>query len=108
VLLDLQLREEEGYVQSRWNMVGELYGLPWKPKIDVNGRTKFWFRKGTDVCVDDTVKDDSDRCKSSLPSFVVYFYDEEWEMLAGKVLLQLITPAGTIRNSSLKTDVRQG
>lgn len=67
------------YVESRWNMVGELNRLPWRPKIDVIGRTKFWFRKTTD-------------------GLRVYFYDECWEIPAGKALLQLITPAGTIQN----------
>jgi len=77
-LLDIELCE--GFVQTRWNMVGELKALPWKPRIDVIGRTKFWF-------------DDKD--------YRVYFYDEQWEIPAGKALLQLITPAGTIPNSSV-------
>jgi hypothetical protein len=74
-LLDISVTED--YVESRWNMVGDLTGLPWKPRIDVIGRTKFWYRKelnGGDLRV--------------------YFYDECWEMPAGKALLQLITPAG--------------
>jgi len=74
-LLDISVTED--YVESRWNMVGDLTGLPWKPRIDVIGRTKFWYRKelnGGDL--------------------QVYFYDECWEMPAGKALLQLITPAG--------------
>ena len=29
-----------------------------------------------------------------------YFYDEEWKIPAGKALLQLVTPAGTISNGS--------
>jgi len=77
-LLGIELCDD--YVQTRWNMVGELKALPWKPRIDVIGRTKFWF--------------DSDNGNR------VYFYDEEWEIPAGRALLQIITPAGTIPNSS--------
>ena len=85
-LLDITLNEEEGYVQSRWNMVGMLDGLPWKPKIDVIGRTRFWYKQvgGKDDGSDGGVR--------------IYFYDEIWEMPAGRALLQLVTPADTIRN----------
>lgn len=79
-LLDISVTDD--YVESRWNMVGDLTGLPWKPKIDVIGRTKFWFRdnQGTGL--------------------QVYFYDEAWEMPAGKALLQLITPGGKTPGTS--------
>jgi len=81
-LLDISLNKEEGYVQSRWNMVGDLTGLPWKPRIDVIGRTKFWYNAHN---TDEGVR--------------VRFYDEEWEMPAAKALLQLVTKAGTISSS---------
>lgn len=42
-LSDIILNEEEGYIKTRWNMVSELNVLPWRPRIDVNGRTKFWY-----------------------------------------------------------------
>lgn len=84
ILLDIQATPD--YVETRWNMVGELNALFWKPKIDVIGRTKFWF------------KEDS---SSSSPSLQVYKYDEEWEIPAYQALLQLVTPAGTFPNSSL-------
>ena len=77
-LIDIELCD--GYVQTRWNMIGELKTLPWKPRIDVIGRTKFWFEEG-------------------MEGWRVYFYDEEWEIPAGRALLQIITPAGTIPNS---------
>jgi Uncharacterized conserved protein (DUF2358) len=77
-LLSIEMTSD--FVQSRWNMVGNLTGLPWKPRIDVIGRTKFWFRSTNEN------------------EFRVYFYDECWEMPAAKALLQLITPAGTISN----------
>ena len=31
-LLDIAINEKENYVQSQWNMVGELDLLPWKPR----------------------------------------------------------------------------
>mmetsp|Transcript_36329 Transcript_36329/g.54229 ORF Transcript_36329/g.54229 Transcript_36329/m.54229 type:complete len:202 (-) Transcript_36329:1327-1932(-) len=85
-LLDISLNEDENYVQSRWRMIGELTTLPWKPKIDVIGRTKFWYRRASGDDINGGVQ--------------VYFYDEEWEIPAGKALLQLVTPAGTISNGS--------
>lgn len=81
LLLSINLGDEQ-YVQTRWNMVGALTALPWKPRIDVIGRTKFWFRS----------------------NHRVWSYDEEWELTAWKALLQLVTPAGTIPNSEETTD----
>ena len=80
-LLDITLNEEDKYVQTRWNMLGDLSALPWKPAIDVIGRTKFWYREAEG-------------------GYKVYFYDEEWELPAGKALLQLVVPKGTIANKS--------
>jgi hypothetical protein len=99
-LLDIQLTPE--YVQTRWNMVGELSALPWKPKIDVIGRTKFWYRQSADAD-DDTTATSEPTTASTADSgkgYQVFLYDEEWEIPAAKALLQLVTPAGTIRNSS--------
>ena len=45
ILLDIRLNEEESFVETRWNMVGSLNRLPWRPKLDVIGRTKFWYEK---------------------------------------------------------------
>jgi hypothetical protein len=82
-LLEINVNVKDAYVQSRWNMVGTLTGLPWKPKIDVIGRTKFWYRK----------QNGNNR------GFQVYFYDEQWEISPRNALLQLVTPAGTIGNT---------
>jgi hypothetical protein len=79
-LLDIQLHPE--FVETRWNMVGELNGLFWKPKIDVIGRTKFWFRQDDEI-------------------LQVFEYDEKWEIPAYQALLQLVSPAGTFPNTTL-------
>ena len=68
-LLDIQLYDN--YIQTRWNMIGTLSRLPWKPKIDVIGKTKFWYQNDTNQ---------------------IYFYDEIWEIPANQALLQLVTP----------------
>ena len=81
-LLEISNNDQEGYIETRWNMIGELNALPWKPKVDVIGRTKFWYKSDDEK---DVVQ--------------VYFYDEKWEIPAGLALLQFITPANTIANS---------
>jgi len=85
ILLDISLNEEEQYVETRWNMLGKLDRLIWRPKIDVIGKTKFWYKEIIDGEEEKT--------------YQVYFYDEMWEIPAGLALLQLITPAGTIANT---------
>ena len=78
------------YVETRWNMVGSLTASPWffwKPKIDVIGRTKFWYRR-------------EEAREGEESGYRVYFYDESWEIAAWKALLQIITPAGTFPSSS--------
>ena len=86
-LLSITLNDKEKYVETRWNMVGELNRLFWKPRIDVIGRTKFWYQEK---------KEEED----GQMYYQVYFYDEEWEIPAGLALLQLVTKAGTIANTS--------
>ncbi|KAL7461448.1 hypothetical protein ACHAXS_001869, partial [Conticribra weissflogii] len=88
-LLSIANEKEKGYVETRWNMIGELDALPWKPRIDVIGRTKFWYGGKNDV----------ENEIGSRP-VQVHFYDELWEIPAGWALLQLVTPAGTIANSN--------
>ena len=91
-LLDIQMNEEKGYIESRWNMYGQLSVLPWKPCINVIGKTKFWYRDST-VGEEANEEEDIGDDESALR---VYFYDEQWEMPALRALLQLVTPAGTI------------
>jgi hypothetical protein len=91
-LLDITLNVDDSYIQTRWNMVGELDKLFWKPKIDVIGRTKFWYQTSYGRAEDDA---EEAMCQ-------VYFYDEKWEIPAGLALLQLVTKAGTINNTGEK------
>ena len=90
-LLNIALNEKEQYVETRWNMVGTFNTLFWKPKIDVIGRTKFWYNEEdyANMNVGEEGK----------TYYQVYFYDEMWEIPAGMALLQLITPAGTVPNT---------
>jgi hypothetical protein len=88
ILLDIQSYEK--YIETRWNMVGTLSKLPWKPRIDVIGKTKFWYNNNNN--------NNSDMFDSS-SSYRIYFYDEIWEIPANQALLQLITPEGTIPNT---------
>jgi len=90
--------DEAVYVETRWNMVGSLTASPWlfwKPKIDVIGRTKFWFRK-----VEEVEDGGGGNEPSSSAGYRVYFYDESWEVPAWKALLQIVTPAGTVSGTS--------
>jgi hypothetical protein len=90
-LMNITLNDEEKYVETRWNMIGELNNLFWKPKIDVIGRTKFWYQE---------ISQEKDDVIES--AFQVYFYDEMWEIPAGLALLQLVTKAETIPNTGAK------
>lgn len=81
-LLSIELNESEQYVQTRWNMVGTLEGLFWKPTIDVIGRTKFWFKKTS-------IEEGSNHGVAK-----VFFYDESWEISTAKALMQILTPCG--------------
>lgn len=61
------------YVETRWNMVGSLTASPWlfwKPRIDVVGRTKFWFRR----------EEGGPAAGDEGGGYRVYFYDESWEI----------------------------
>jgi len=109
ILLSIKDNPQDGYIETRWNMVGTLDKNPWlfwKPTIDVIGRTKFWYKKQRDVTKTakeetkedngDNDDDDDDDDSSGRDYYQVWFYDEEWEIPAYRALLQLITPTGTI------------
>jgi len=80
----------EDYFETRWNMVGSLKGAAWlyHPKVDVMGRTKFWFEQTS------TKNTTSSRVQ-------VVHYEEDWEIPAYQALLQLITPPDTFPRSTI-------
>jgi hypothetical protein len=96
ILLSIEDNPQDKYIETRWNMVGTLDKNPflfWKPKIDVIGRTKFWYN----TIQKELEEDDGDDVGRYY--YQVWFYDEEWEIPAYRALLQLITPGGTIANA---------
>ncbi|CAM9275707.1 unnamed protein product [Chrysoparadoxa australica] len=74
-LLECELDTNQSCVRTRWRMYGKLL-LPWKPVINVIGRTRFTY----DASRGNRVVD----------------YDEEWEMPATEALLQIVRPGGDI------------
>lgn len=96
-LLSITINDTDRYIETRWNMVGNLTKLFWKPRIDVIGRTKFWYQK-IHQSREKIKGDDSSTEEESI--YQVYFYDEQWEIPAGLALLQLVTRAGTIANTN--------
>ena len=85
IQLHLENDDAGGYIQTRWNMVGNFTNLFWKPQLNVVGRTKFWYRR-------QPPKDDSSSNNKDESSYAVYFYDEVWELPAYQALLQLLIP----------------
>jgi hypothetical protein len=111
-LLSITINETEQYIETRWNMVGNFTKLFWKPRVDVIGRTKFWYqqipppmatqsREQKRIVGDDTITSSTEE-EESVYYYQVYLYDEQWEIPAGLALLQLVTRAGTIPNTSNK------
>lgn len=86
-LLNITLNTEDKYIETRWNMVGDLDKLFWKPKIDVIGRTKFWYQLSS--------RREENEIEE-VTSCQVYLYDEKWEIPAHMALMQLITKAETV------------
>jgi hypothetical protein len=99
-LLSIRIESQEGYIETRWNMVGDLIRLPWKPRVDVVGRTKFWYqwRQPQRLITvpppsSETTSSASSPNASDVAACLVVHYDEEWEIPAYRALLQLITPS---------------
>ena len=69
----ITLDAENASVYAEWRMCGKLK-LPWKPVIDVRGKTRYTL--GT-----------TDRAGGRIVR-----YDEEWRISATEALMQLITP----------------
>ena len=70
VLRTIELVDEGKVVEATWRMVGDLK-LPWNPRLDLNGRTRY------------TLGGAGGRIVS---------YDESWELKPYEALLQLVRP----------------
>eukprot|EP00977_Amphora_coffeiformis_P029766 scaffold42779_cov191-Amphora_coffeaeformis.AAC.2 len=82
------------YVQTEWRMVGLLQGLPWKPCIDVPGRTKFWMRPCSPEGDDDNNNNNNNKHDDENYAWQVYQYEEEWDIPASQALWQIVKPSG--------------
>jgi hypothetical protein len=74
-LYTINLDEEAKQVRATWRMKGDL-ALPWRPVIDLRGRTTFTY-------------DESEAVGGRIVD-----YEEAWELSAGEALMQILRPAG--------------
>lgn len=69
-LYSLKLVDEGCTIEANWRMIGDL-ALPWRPRLDLNGRTRY------------TLEGDGGRISA---------YDEAWAITPSQALLQLVKP----------------
>ena len=73
-LFACELDEPSRRVRASWRMTGNL-ALPWRPRIDLRGRTTFtYYDAGAER------------------GCLIEAYDEEWEIGAGEAVAQLARP----------------
>ena len=70
-LLELTESGEEGFVEAAWRMGGDL-ALPWQPRIELTGRTRFYY--------------------SPARGGRIVRYVESWDVPATEALLQIVRP----------------
>ena len=70
-LLSCNLDKDDQYVEAQWRMSGT-FVFPWKPALDIQGRTRFSFDEAA-----------GNR---------VVRYDEAWNVSAAEALMQLLRP----------------
>ena len=71
-LYELAQDEMDREICASWRMAGTIE-LPWKPRIDLRGQTRFRYR----------APEEGGR---------IYEYIETWELAAGEALAQLLRP----------------
>ena len=76
IYIALDAEDDDAVVYAEWRMYGRLK-LPWRPVIDVRGKTRYTL---------DTTERAGGR---------IVRYDEEWRITARQALMQLITPGRT-------------
>jgi hypothetical protein len=83
VLYSLKKDEENNQVKAVWRMSGEITSLPWNPRIELRGNTRYTY---------DAIENNG--------RIVDYF--ERWELNAGEALAQLLVPGKkTISNQKV-------
>ena len=70
-LLELTESDEESFVEAAWRMGGDL-ALPWQPRIELTGRTRFYY--------------------SPARGGRIVRYVESWDIPATEALLQILRP----------------
>jgi hypothetical protein len=88
--------DSDDVVVAKWRMVGNLQ-LPWRPKIDIQGETRFQFRRER---VDDVeIEEEEERERKggeeedeNETCLRVVSYRETWSETASEALWQLVTP----------------
>lgn len=86
--------DSDDVVVAKWRMVGNLQ-LPWRPKIDIQGETRFQFRRER---VDDIEEEEEERERKrgeeeeNETCLRVVSYRETWSETASEALWQLVTP----------------
>lgn len=80
-LRDVELNKDDKAIVIWWRMVGDLK-LPWKPRVDVSGRTVFSYDG----------KPPPERVDVSDEPLRIVRYDEQWETDSFDALMQLFRP----------------
>ena len=86
--------DSDDVVVAKWRMVGNLQ-LPWRPKIDIQGETRFQFRRER---VDDIEEEEEERERKggeeeeNETCLRVVSYRETWSETASEALWQLVAP----------------
>lgn len=87
--------DSDDVVVAKWRMVGNLQ-LPWRPKIDIQGETRFQFRRER---VDDVeIEEEEERERKGEEEdenetcLRVVSYRETWSETASEALWQLVSP----------------
>jgi len=92
-------------VVAKWRMVGNLQ-LPWQPKIDIEGETRFQFRRefvdddmnvtdessGSSSSSSSSSNSDGDKNEAKQTCLRVVSYRETWSTSASDALWQLVRP----------------
>lgn len=88
VLKSIKLNKEAQQIVAQWRMQGDLK-LPWRPRIDLDGRTAFSYDPSVD-------------------GGRISRYDETWEIAPGEALLQILQPRFAEESSAQQPEHWEG